>query len=287
MRLTVALAFLTVIGPMAGFAGSIDLTDPAPTYSASAMNCTGVGGPWASCGANGYLTYGDDISSTSSFTNLSSFNTTSPLGEETFASSFAAWTGTAAGAGWTLDDGGQLDVDYDITEFQTNASTTGGGVTINVDVSTTDPNIDLSDYVWTQALLVNYLVTAPAGTNEDPPVSAMDTFSFNLGGAAIPAGSTCSNTGAGGQPYCDPAYPFQYADTHFSDGPSGVYPMDSFRGIALLSDVDYATKTLTVYDTGVDYGFDLYVSPEPGTWMLISAGLGLVVVLRRRAAAGV
>jgi hypothetical protein len=277
-----ALVFLATVQPFASPAATITLSDPDPTYSASAVNCTGTGGPWAACGAIGDLSYGTDITSTSLF-NVSGFNTTGTLGEETFASSFAAWTETAAGTGWKLVDGGALDVDYDVTEFQTNASTTGGGVDINVNVSTPeDSDVDLSSLVWSQALLINYLVTDPPGVNQDPPVSAMDTFSFNLGGSAIPSGSTCSPTGAGGKPYCDPAYPFQYADTHFFDGPSGVYPMDSFRGIALLSSVDTTDKILTVYDTGVDYGFDLWVSPEPGTFFLIPASLAAILMLRRR-----
>jgi hypothetical protein len=216
--------------------------------------------------------------------NVAGFNTTSTLGEETFASSFSAWTNTTAGTGWRLADGGALDVNYDITQFQTQASQTGGGVAINVDVAAgaDSPNA-LNGLVWTQALLVNYLVTDPPGTNHDPPISAMDTFSFNLGGSAIPAGSTCSNSAT---IYCDPAYPFQYpADQHFYDNPTGLYPIDSFRGIALLSSVDYTNKVLTVYDTGVDYGFDLYVSPEPGTLFLIPAGLGVVFFMRRRSRA--
>jgi hypothetical protein len=278
-------ALLLLILPSLLSAGSIDVTDPSPTYAASASNCTGFGGPWQSCGATGYLSWGSSVSTTELF-NFSGFNNSGGAGEERFLDSFNAWTNTAAGAGWTLVDGGQLDLDYHISQFETFAAPSSGGVNITIDIARQDGYTGpaLNTLVWTQALAINYLVTDAAGVNHSPPVFSLDTFAFNLGGSAIPAGATCDNNGAGGKPYCDPAYPFQYADQHFFDGPTGVYPADSFRGIALLSSIDRATSTLTVYDTGVNYGFDLWVSPEPGTLFLIPAGLGAIFLLRKRRA---
>ena len=109
------------------------------------------------------------------------------------------------------------------------------------------------------------------------------TFSHSISLHPLPTDATCSTAWAGGKPYCDLANPFQDADRHFYDKPTGVYPIDSFRGIALLSNVDSTNKVLTVYDTGLNYGFDLFVIPEPGTFVPICAGLGLLFVLRRRA----
>ena len=213
------------------------------------------------------------------------FNNPGVVGEETFSCSFNQWTNTTSGNGWTLTQAAAIDkLTYSVSQFQTNATQTSGGVNITVDVSTDAGYAGpaLNTLFWSQALAINYLVTDPAGVNHSPAVFAMDSFTFNLGGSAIPAGTTCSNTGAGGKPYCDPIYPFQYADRHFFDGPTWLYPADSFRGIALLSSVNYATKNLTLYDTGVNYGFDVWVSPEPGTFFLLPTALGLILISRRR-----
>jgi PEP-CTERM motif len=41
-------------------------------------------------------------------------------------------------------------------------------------------------------------------------------------------------------------------------------------------------RNLTVYN-GVNWGFDLSVAPEPGTFLLVFPALGLLAVLRRKA----
>jgi hypothetical protein len=277
-RLALLVCFLPLLVP----AASISLTDAGATYSATATNCTGFGGPWTACGANGYLSYGTGITSTEFF-NFSGFNNPGGAGEETFTDSFNAFAGTAAGAGWTLNTGAALDLTYSVSTFRTFATSSNGGVEIQVDISLpVGSTVDISTLFWSQALAVNYKVQDAAGVNHSPPVLAMDSFSFNLGGSAIPPGSTCSDTGAGGKAYCDPLYPFQYGDRHFYDKPTGLYPIDSFRGIAMLSSVDFTNKVLTVYPTGVSYGFDLWVVPEPGTYVMISAGLAAIIVLRKR-----
>jgi len=38
---------------------------------------------------------------------------------------------------------------------------------------------------------------------------------------------------------------------------------------------------LTVYD-GISYGFQNYVSPEPGTFLLLGGGFGILLFRRRR-----
>ena len=85
-----SLPVLILALPSLVLAGGISLTDGGATYSATATNCTGSGGPWAVCGANGYLSYGSDISSTTLF-NFSGFNNPGAAGEEVFVDAFNAW----------------------------------------------------------------------------------------------------------------------------------------------------------------------------------------------------
>jgi hypothetical protein len=132
------------------------------------------------------------------------------------------------------------------------------------------------------------------------PINTLDNYSFNTNGtpsggsnqfskpcSAIPASpnaatpSTIGATPAGGA-YCDPIYPFQDGSQGFGDRPTGIYPIDSFRAEAFLSTVNTQTKTLTIYDGGVNYGFDLFVTREPSSILLIGAGLGLLAALRRQ-----
>ena len=58
--------------------------------------------------------------------------------------------------------------------------------------------------------------------------------------------------------------------------------MDSFRAEAFLTTVNTATKTLTLYDGGVDYGFDLYTIPEPTTFAFGATGLAILLIFGSR-----
>ena len=53
------------------------------------------------------------------------------------------------------------------------------------------------------------------------------------------------------------------------------------RAIALLATVNTVSDTVTVYG-GVSYGFDNTVTPEPATWMLLLAGAGILLYMRRK-----
>ena len=78
-----------------------------------------------------------------------------------------------------------------------------------------------------------------------------------------------------------PLYPYQYTDESFYDFPKAPYDDGFFSGWAMLSKVDYATRTLTTYE-GVSYGFDLHVQniPEPSSITLVLLG-GLLVSLQK------
>jgi hypothetical protein len=297
-RLTAAatVLFTATLAP----ALTVTLSDAAASYAASFPGpCTGPGGPWPGCSAVGYLSYSNTQAAHDTFVDVFSFHSSqaASLGDLNFATAFDNF---GVGNGWTLVELPALaNLTYDITNFRTDAGASLGGININVNVTTgagyNGPA--LSSLVWSQALLINYSVT-DGSAFFDPPKNVMDDYSFSQGSTgsggafqnpctAIPASpnnttpSTIPATPAN-RSYCDPIYPFQYGDRHFSDGPHGGYPMDSFRAEAFLSTVNTATKTLTIYDGGVNYGFDLYVAPEPGTWAFGGIGILLVAVARVR-----
>jgi hypothetical protein len=192
-----------------------------------------------------------------------------------FQSAFDAWNASGGGQGWTLNYGGSLTGTFDVTTATANqfGPVVAGGLTINIDVS----NITLptpganQQLVWVQGLFINY--TVPAGTIVTP-YFAMDT-------------STLSGLTCGGTIFCPPAYPYQYLDNSFYDQPFDAYMppgttqafFDANAYLALES--TNGDKILTVYD-GVSYGFQNYVSPEPGAWLLFGSGFVMLLVIRRR-----
>jgi hypothetical protein len=139
-----------------------------------------------------------------------------------------------------------------------------------------------------QGLELNYTpgVAGPAIT----PYYSMDTSTLS--------GLTCSATATKwngvGNPniFCPPSYPYQYTNNSFYDQPKGSYqPPGStqkfFDANAYLAVVDYSDDTVQLYD-GFSYGFQNYVTPEPGTFFLFGSGLlGLAILMRRRLALGV
>jgi hypothetical protein len=221
------------------------------------------------------------------------------LGEESFATAFKNWN-DANGDQWKLlDAGNPLNLRFNVSQFQATATQTLGGLNITVQLQNyapgaTDPT--LNQLVWLQGLIISY--RPPNGATTLPPFNTMDTFSFNqfAGGCdAVPGppnannNTTPSNVGASVNGYCDPLYPLQNAAKQFIDTPKGGYALDSFRGIALLSTITTKTngagavteRDVTVYG-GVSYGFDVFVTPEPGTFGLILGGVLLAGVVKRK-----
>jgi hypothetical protein len=188
---------------------------------------------------------------------------------------------TANGGDWTLENGGALAGTYNITTATAQQFTgvTLGGLTINIDVSgLTLPTIGANQQlVWVQGLYINY--TPGPGTIVDPYYS-MDT-------------STLSNLTCGGMTkvFCPPAYPYQYNDDSFYDQPKDYYMPPGttqafFDADAYLAVEDFTNANapvLTVYD-GISYGFQNFVSPEPGTFLLLGGGFGILLLRRRRIA---
>lgn len=280
----------------------IVLTGNNPTTINVAGPCNGAGGPFGSCGNTSYLSYSNDQRTTDLFTDLGAFNT-QPVGEESFATAFANWNASFGGGLWTLNELPALaNLTMTINTFDTFANQNGGGVRIRIGVATQDGynGPPVGQLVWTQGLEINYTVAPNGGAQANPPINTLDSYSFNSGGvsgggsapfnvacSALPAspnantpstiGATPANTG-----YCNPIYPFQDGRQGFGDQPSGIYPIDSFRGEAFLSTVNTVTNTLTVYDGGVNYGFDLFVTPEPSSVPLVAAVLGLFATVRLR-----
>jgi hypothetical protein len=292
-----------ILSAGAALCATITLTGNAPTRLNVAGPCNGPGGPWPGCGIQSYLSYSDTQTINDLFTDLGSFNS-QPVGEESFATAYANWS--ASNPGWTLNEQpGLANLAYNITTFDTFANQSIGFVRIAISVTAEAGYAGpaLNQLVWIQGLEINYNVAPPPGSPADPPLNTLDAYSYNTGGTpsggggafanpcvAIPASpnnatpSTIPATPANSA-YCDPIYPFQDGNAGFFDRPTGVYPSDSFRGMAFLATVNTQTKTITLYDGGVNYGFDLFVAPEPSSMVLMGAGIGVLIFFRKRVAA--
>ena len=146
--------------------------------------------------------------------------------------------------------------------------------------------------------MVNY---APLVGLLSAPIETLDTFSLSQDpqGDNPNFAKSCSvwSNGAGAKDstFCDPIYPFQYGtsvagyyakvgssyygplgDDVFYDAPQGLWPDASFEAVTLLSEVDTATDTLTVYQ-GVEYGFTL-TAAEPPAWALALGGFAALAL---------
>jgi hypothetical protein len=229
----------------------------------------------------------------------------------TFTSAF-----NAANTGWTLVNGGTLNLTINV-DIGVSAASAGGGLNpVLFTLSGGTPQV-LNTLDWTQALFVNY---SPLTGSLPQPIETLDTFSLSqdTAGSNPDFPKACSPASSGPSPsggaFCGPIYPFQYGTElqhdvlnnvplgvdPFFDAPEGDWPDATFWAITLLSTVNPATHTLTVYQ-GVAYGFALtargpltgsngsvitaaLVTPEPPVWALMIVALPALYLMRRRTA---
>ncbi len=263
--------FLIALG-IAGLLPAASLTiDPNPTLRAGWSNCANFAG--YNCLTTAYFNAGtlfdnDDV-------NISSL----------FVNAFDAWNNSGGGQGWTLNNGGALTnkpnggylmdtaqaLQFAAGPVVANANVVSGGEEIHISTAGVNlPALGANDQlVWVQGLYDNYLLNGSIVT----PFYEMDIASGACGGTT----------------FCPPAYPFQYNDDSFYDRPRASYQAPGttqafFDANAYLAVENTTTKTLTVYD-GISYGFQNFVSPEPGTWMLFCGAIPVLAVVRRRFAA--
>ena len=280
-----ALATILVLGPRVARASvsGASVTVPICYTSTGAMrtNCTDTGFHETSL-----------VGATSEF--IGSPTVAGSSAPATFTSAFDAWN-EANGDDWTLVDGATVDVSID-PHFGLDADDELGGLNpVLFTLSGGSPQL-LSTLVWTQALVVNY---TPLLGALPQPIETLDTFELSQNAdddnpyfpaTCVPASSGASPEGGA---FCGPIYPFQYGSTlendtidgislgvdFFFDSPEGNWPDGRSDGITLLSSVDEATHTLTVYQ-GVAYGFTLTV-PEPPAWVLMLIALPGLLLVRR------
>ncbi|HVW10821.1 MAG TPA: PEP-CTERM sorting domain-containing protein [Bryobacteraceae bacterium] len=260
------------------------------TSSSSIASCSSpyTGLTYYGCETTGFIS--DSVATASDdFMNPGTFGGGQGLSGEGLLSAFS-------GSGWTVvqDQTNALaGITLTVTNFSTGSYDSAGGIGLNANGHSISVSVgglnsisaDLaSSLVWIQGLEINYLVGNNADFNTANNYNLPDDATFNgvTGCNAIPAGSPATFSPApGGTVYCDPIYPFQYANHQFFDTPIGPWPNGSFRGIALLASIDTADNTITTYG-GVSYGFDDFAAPEPGTWFLMLAGAAAVFFARRR-----
>ena len=301
------LAVLGALAASSGFALAA-ISTPVDVRKASVDNCMWPVGDkdvkGRNCTATSYLLEGIADGSTQFI--KGSFNGTPPT-DQNFIDAFGLWNETQGGA-WTLNVGGLLDLRFEINIVPNAALTFGGVRPITVAIENYKPAAGgpaLADLAWMQALYVNY--RPPMTTGIEPPLLMLDDYEYSNGGGRewrgrgpfslgckpIPAtfgvdnGLTFDRTGAlVPRPFCGPIYPFQFADSRFEDVAQSLWPASSLRGIALLSTLDLAKKTVTIYQ-GVDWGYDLTATavPEPANAALVGIGLLLVLCAVRHAKA--
>ena len=295
-KFSFALAAATLGLACASQAGAMSLTfgnGVADQSSSSIASCYSpfTSEAYQSCKTSGFVSDSVD-SNTDYFMHLDTFGGGGQgLGEESFTSAFS----NALGSGWTLNQGDMsvmAGITMTVTQFSTGSYSAIGGIgvgpthdiTVQLSGTNTLSQSLVNQLVWIQGLEINYKPgSSAANFSTATNYNTLDDATFNSfpGCTAIPAGSPANvptNTTNG---YCDPIYPFQYSNLQFYDAPMGPWPNGSFRGIALLATIDTTNHSVTTYG-GVSYGFANSVAPEPGTWVLLLAGVAAIFIGRRR-----
>lgn len=211
---------------------------------------------------------GSDGTNYKDCTSAAHLNATNSLvgNDAEFKKSFDAWNATnAAGAKWTLANGGNLPGGaFNVSIFDALAFVTAGGLEIQIDWTYT--GADKGNFKWAQGLFDNYLVDGSI-------VAAHYEVDVRAAG--------CDNTNLEKQ--CPPLYPIQWADQpadlDFYDKPLGPWPNSSFEAWTFLSKADFTARQLTIFE-GVNYGFRLSVS-EPPTWLLFVIGTACLIARMR------
>jgi len=176
---------------------------------------------------------------------------------------------------WTLAHGQFLRGTLNVTTFQAfNNCPDTGGLTIRASFAPGDG--DPTKWYWCQALYDNYDVGVI------PPHEGTEAARYEMDVSTDPL------------VWPPPLYPYQYwdgykgyNDGHFYDQPQAHCRDDNtvfFHAVALMCNVNYATRTLTAYE-GVSYGWDFqcvsYV-PDPSSLQVLLIGCAMIVSLRRR-----
>lgn len=254
-----ALAIATVIIVLAARSAEavpINVTDPTPNYTAVEMPAP----PHPEAGVIAHL-------ATDSITLASSLY---------FQDAWNAWNAAQpVGSQWTLATSSFLIPDaltvnvsqFDAQSFHGANHTPNvgvGGVEVAIDWSYGGPE-PVNDLYWSQGLSLNY---NPGSYALVPGFSAMDVASFN-------------NLVVGGNVWSEPYYPYQYVDQSYYDFAKAPYDTGFFEADAFLSKADFDTRTLTIYD-GVHYGFYLYATPEPASWILMLTAFAAAMIVTRR-----
>jgi hypothetical protein len=160
-----------------------------------------------------------------------------------------------------------------------NANVVAGGEVIDIHVNGTLAALGANQsYVWVQGLEVNYNING----NIVAPYYVMDTATLS--------NFTCPTVGIP-VTVCAPLYPFQNGGAagfgDFFDQPVIGYQTPGttqgwFNADVYLAIQDTSEKSITLLD-GMNYGFNNYVSPEPGTWLLFMGGAAILLFVRRKA----
>jgi len=202
---------------------TINITDSHPTYTAVKTGCCPTECPECK---------------------VSAYNIQTANGNDAdFTAAFNSWN-NAGPKGWTLVNGGALAGTFNVTTYDAGFAGCFGGVKIRVSYVPGAGDPTGANVAWAQSIDTN----------------------AKLAGADGP-GNPYLDINDSAETWDPPVYPFQYADDHFFDFPKRECPgecgaLTYWEGHALLSEVDYTNKKLTVYQ-GIDWGFNIECTTPP------------------------